>query len=153
MRNTFILLSILSVFVLATAAQTRKTGNNSDEQQLRAIEAETGKFERENDWSKMDLLADDWISLSATKVLSKKDFKENVKKNFASHGNAPSPYTIEKKNMQVYLFADTAVVTYIKEYRQTPDTTKFFDQDVTDVFTRTAKGWLWHFSKIAPVVS
>lgn len=152
MRNTFILLSISGMFALAAIAQAQKTSKSSDEQQLRAIEAETGNFERQNDWSKMDLLADDWVFTGATKVLSKKEFEENVKKNFESHGNAPSPYTIEKKNMQIYLFADTAVVTYIKEYRQTPDTTKFFDQDVTDVFTRTAKGWLWHFSKIAPAV-
>jgi peroxiredoxin len=152
MRNAFIPLSILSVFALAATAQTPKTSKSSDEQQLRAIEAETGEFERQNDWTKMDLLADDWISPVATKVFSKKDFEENVKKNFASHGNAPSPYTIEKKNMQVYLFADTAVVTYIKEYRQTLDTAKFVSQDVTDVFTRSSKGWLWHFSKIAPLI-
>jgi hypothetical protein len=46
-----------------------------------------------------------------------------VKQNFVTHGNGPNPYKIEKKNMRVDLFGDTAVVTYIKEYRQTVDTT------------------------------
>jgi hypothetical protein len=55
--------------------------------------------------------------------------------------------------MRVFIFADSAVVTHIEEYQQTPDTTKFFDQDVTDVFTRSPKGWLCHFSKTAPVVA
>ena len=55
--------------------------------------------------------------------------------------------------MQVYLFGDTAVVIYIKEYRQTPDTTEAFDEDITDVFTRGPKGWLWQFSKSSPVAT
>jgi hypothetical protein len=75
-----------------------------------------------------------------------------VKNNLVADGNAPSPYTIEKKSMQVYIFGDTAVVTYIKEYRQTPDTTKFFDEDDTDVFKRGPKGWLLQFSKISRAV-
>ena len=153
MRKSFLLLSAAGVLAVAVAAQSQKEAKTQDEQQLRKIEAEAGKFEQQNDSSKMDLLADDWISPGNAKVLSKKEFEENVKSNFAAHGNGPNPYTIEKKKLQVYLFADTAVVTYIKEYRQTPDTTKFFAQDVTDVFTRSLKGWLWHFSKAAPVAA
>jgi len=141
------------MLAVVAVAQSQKAGKTQDEQQLRTIEAETGKFEQQNDSSKMDLLADDWVFPGTAKVLSKKEFEDNVKSNFANHGNGPNPYPIGKKNMRVYLFADTAVVTYIKEYRQTPDTTKFFDQDVIDVFTRSSKGWLWHFSKIAPVAA
>ncbi len=76
-----------------------------------------------------------------------------MKDNFAAHGNGPSPYTIEKKEMQVYVFGDTSVVSYLKEYRQTPDTTKVFDEDVTDVFRRGPKGWLWQFSKSCPAAA
>jgi ketosteroid isomerase-like protein len=74
-----------------------------------------------------------------------------VKHNFEAHENGPSPYTLEKKNMKVHLFGDMAVVTYIKEYRQAPDTTKFFDEDDTDVFTRDASGWHLRLTKISPV--
>lgn len=52
--------------------------------------------------------------------------------------------------MQVHLFGDIAVVTYIKEYGQTADTLQFFDEDDTDVFKRSARGWLVQFSKNTP---
>lgn len=52
--------------------------------------------------------------------------------------------------MVVYRFGDTAVVTYIKEYRQTTDSAKFFDEHDTDVFKRGTTGWLLQFSKLSP---
>jgi hypothetical protein len=100
----------------------------------------------------MGALADDWVFISR-KVLSKSEFQQNVKSNFASHAKGPSPYTIEKKNMRVDLFGDTAVVTYIKEYRQRADTTKFFDEDDTDVFTRSSEGWRLRLTKASPIPS
>lgn len=63
------------------------------------------------------LLADDWVGIGK-RVLSKRDFEEAVKSNFIVHGSGRSPYTIQKKNMQVYLFGNTAGVTFIKEYRK-----------------------------------
>ncbi len=153
MRRAIVLFAAVGVLGIAAVAQNQKGANPRDEQQLRKIEATTGQFEQQNDSSKMDLLADDWVCANNGKVISKKQFTENVKGNFAAHGNGPSPYTIEKKDMQVYLFGDTAVVIYIKEYRQTPDTTKAFDEDITDVFTRGPKGWLWQFSKSSPVAT
>src|SRR5260370_32091329 len=98
----------------------------------------------------MGSLADDWVFLGAKKVLSKREFQENVKQNFVDHGNGPNPYTIEKKNMRVDLVGDTAVVTYIKEYRP-PGTTKFFDEDDTDVFTRDSHGWRLRLTESASV--
>jgi hypothetical protein len=100
----------------------------------------------------MRLFASDFVS-SGRNVMSKQQLEEAVKSNFVSHRNGPSPVTIEKKNMMIYLFGDTAVVTYIKEYRQTRDTTKFFDEDDTDVFKRGTKGWLLQFSKLSPVAN
>jgi hypothetical protein len=86
----------------------------------------------------MRLFASDFVS-AGRRVMSKQQLEDAVRSNFVDHGNGPSPVTIEKKNMAVYLFGDTAVVTYIKEYRQTRDTTKFVDEDITDVFKREAK--------------
>ena len=96
--------------------------------------------------------SDDWVC-TGSRALSKKEFIENVKRNLATHENGVNPYAIEKQNIQVHIFGDTAVVTYVKEYRQTPDTTKFFNEDDTDVFTRAANGWLLRFTKISPVES
>ncbi|MDQ6651779.1 MAG: nuclear transport factor 2 family protein [Acidobacteriota bacterium] len=95
-----------------------------------------------------DLIADDWVGLGA-KVLTKRDLQANVKQNFAAH-NGPNPYTIEKKDIRVDLFGDTAVVTHIKEYRQTPDTTKVYDEDNIDVFTRSSKSWRLRLTKVSP---
>jgi hypothetical protein len=132
---------------VASGSQTNQT---PDEQQLRAIESRTAKGEQQSDVSMMSLFAGDFI-FSGKRVLSKQQLEENLKNNLAAHGNGPSPYTIEKRNMVVYLFGDTAVVTYVKEYRQIPDTTKFFDEDDTDVFKRGSKCWLLQFSKSSPV--
>jgi hypothetical protein len=60
----------------------------------------------------MRLFASDFVS-AGRNVMSKQQLEEAVRANFVSHGNGPSPVTIEKKNMAVYLFGDTAVVTYI----------------------------------------
>jgi hypothetical protein len=131
---------LLGVFALG---QDRVTPKGQDEQTLRKIESETAQSEQANDASKMGALADDWVYLGR-KVLSKSEFQQNIKR------NGPSPYTIEKKNLRVDLFGDTAVVTYIKEYRQTADATKFFEEDDTDVFTRSTEGWRLRLTKVAP---
>ena len=125
---------------------------SSDEQALRKIEAETAKLEERNNAGLEKFLSDDWVC-AGSRALSKKQFIENVKRNFATHENGLNPYTIEKQNLKIHVFGDTAVVTYVKEYRQTPDTTKFFNEDDTDVFTRTPNGWLLRFTKISPVQS
>ena len=111
MRLSILLFSVVGVLGIATMARSQKSANPQDEQQLRKIEAVTAQFEQQNDSSKMDLLGDDWVSAGNGKVISEKQFEENVKGNFAAHGNGPNPYTIEKRDMQVYLLGDTAVVT------------------------------------------
>lgn len=144
---------VLSLGTLAVCATMTTPGTQSqDEQQLRNIEAQLAKFEQQNDVSMMSLTATNFVFVGK-KVISRKGLEEGVKHSFTAHGNGPNPYTIERKDMQVYLFGDTAVVTYVKEYRQTPDTSKFIYEDTTDVFKKDAKGWLWQFSKTSPVAS
>jgi len=145
-------LLVLGLLLAATVIQSQVTSVSSDEQALRKIEAETAKLEQQSDSGLEKFLSDDWVC-AGSRALSKRQFVENVKRNSATHENGVNPYTIEKQNIQVHIFGDTAVVTYVKEYRQTPDTTKFFNEDDTDVFTRTANGWLLRFTKISPVQS
>jgi len=145
-------LLVSGLLLAATVIQSQVTSVSSDEQALRKIEAETARLEQQNDSGLEKFLSDDWVC-AGSRALSKKQFIENVKRNSATHENGVNPYTIEKQNIQVHIFGDTAVVTYVKEYRQTPDTTKFFNEDDTDVFTRTASGWLLRFTKISPVQS
>jgi len=145
-------LTVSGLLVTLAFAQSQKQSRAQDEEALRKIESETANFEQQNDLTKMGVLADDWVSLmnGNRKVMSKAEFQQNVKHNFEAHDNGPSPYTIEKKNMRVDLFGETAVVTYIKEYRQTTDASKFFDEDDTDVFTRSSGGWRLRLTKISP---
>jgi ketosteroid isomerase-like protein len=117
--------------------------------ELRRIEAETARLEQQNDTTLAKFLADDWVCVGA-RTLSKKEFIESVKPNLDTHENGVNPYTIEKKQVKVHVFGDTAVVTLIKEYHQTSDTTKFFAEEGTDVFTRDASGWHLRFTKISP---
>jgi hypothetical protein len=150
MRGAVVLVGAVGLVAVATLIQSRAATKGQDEQELRKIESETARFEQRNEPSNMGSLADDWVWLGGKKVLSKREFQENVKQNFVEHGNGPNPYTIEKKNMRVDLFGDTAVVTYIKEYRQTADTTKGFSEDDTDVFTRDTRGWRLRLTKVSP---
>jgi hypothetical protein len=149
----FLLLAgTLTVVAVLKNGQPQQATQTQDEQELRQIEATTAKGEQQNDVSMMRLFASDFVS-AGRNVMSKQQLEDAVRSNFVDHGNGPSPVTIEKKNMAVYLFGDTAVVTYIKEYRQTRDTTKFVDEDITDVFKRGTKGWLLQFGRSSPVVN
>lgn len=150
MKKALVFFVLAGLFAMLAFARSQKESKPQDEQALRKIESETAQFEQQNDASKMGALADDWVCVveGGKKALSKAQFQQNVKHNFAEHDNGPSPYTIEKKDMRVDLFGDTAVVTYFKEYRQTPDATKFFDEDVTDVFTKSFSGWRLRFTKV-----
>jgi ketosteroid isomerase-like protein len=151
MQKASLFLLLLGIVALVPVESKSQGAQTQDEQQLREIESRTAKCKQQNDVSMMSLFAEDFV-VSGKKVSSKKQVEEAVRNNLAAHGNGPSPFTIEKRNMQVYIFGDTAVVTYIKEYRQTPDTTKFFDEDDTDVFKKGPKGWLLQFSKVSPAV-
>jgi hypothetical protein len=148
MRNVALLFVAMGVLTIGAFGQLQTSSKAQDETELRRIESESGNFEQQNDSKLTDLLADDWVLLGATKVLTKNELQANVKQNLAAH-NGPNPYTIEKNNMRVDLFGDTAVVTYIKEYRQTADTTKVYDQDNTEVFTRSSKGWRIQLTKVS----
>jgi hypothetical protein len=152
MRKLQVFLLLVGALTVVTSTSSPQATESQDEQELRRIEATTAQGEQQNDVSMMRLFAGDFVS-AGKNVMSKQQLEEAVRSNFASHGNGPSPVTIEKKNMVVYLFGDTAVVTYIKEYRQTRDITKFTDEDITDIFKRGTKGWLLQFSKFSPLLN
>jgi len=150
MKKVLVFLALAGLCAMLAFAKGQRAARTEDEQALRKIESETAQFEQQNDASKMGALADDWVCVvdGGKKALSKAEFRQNVKHNFEAQDHGPSPYTIEKKNIRVDLFGDTAVVTYIKEYRQIPDTTRFFAEDDTDVFTRSFGGWRLRFTKV-----
>jgi|SRR5215467_3398592 len=140
----------VATFVFAASSQAQ----TADEKELKRIELETARLEQQNDVGLGKYLADDWVCVGM-RNLSKTEFLQSVKHAreqnlFQLQGQTVNPYTIEKKNLEVRVFGDTAVVTYVKEYRQTPDISKFFQEDDTDVFTRDASGWHLHYTRIYP---
>jgi ketosteroid isomerase-like protein len=148
MRKASMSLLLLGTLVVVVAGNSPQTVKSQDEQQLRQIEATTAKCEQQNDASMMSLFADDFV-VSGKKVLSKQQVEEAVRNNLVAHGNGPSPYTIKKKNMQVYLFGDTAVVTYIRSIgrHQIPRSSS---TRMTPMSSEGSKGWLLQFSKVSP---
>jgi len=150
MRILLVVVAGVLFFAPSVRAQT------NDEEELARIEGQTSRLEQRNDTTLAKYLADDWVCVGA-RSLTKGQFIQNLQKNqsvrtfrFSWQEGAPDAPTIEKKHVQVRVFGDTAVVTYIKKYRQAPDTSKFFDEDDTDVFTRDASGWRLRFTKISP---
>jgi hypothetical protein len=126
---------LAGIFFSAPSVQAQ----TAEEKELRRIEVETARLEQQNDTALAKFLAEVCVG---ARTLSKREFIENVKRNLDTHENGVNPtYTIEKKQVKVHVFGNTAVVTLIKEYRQTPHMTKFFAEEDTDVFTRDASGW------------
>ena len=105
----------LIILVLVACGSGSSTGSQDtshaapDEAVLRLIEGETAHLEKTNDASIAKYLADDWVC-ACPRALSKKEFIANVKNNLDTHENGINPYIIEKRNMVVHLFGDTAVV-------------------------------------------
>jgi hypothetical protein len=148
MRPYSTLLVAVSFFVVPSV--NCQTAPGAAEQELLRIERETARLEQQNDVSLAKHLANDWVLVGPRRV-SKAEFIQNVKHHLLAQKNGINPYTIEKKNVEVHEFGGTAVVTYVKEYRQVRDSSKFFDEDDTDVFTRDASGWHLRFTKIGAV--
>ena len=146
----------IGIFAAAFIFAGSSLAQTADEKELKRIELETAHLEQQNDVGLGKYLADDWVCVGM-RNLSKTEFLQNVKHSREQNQfllqSQPdtNPYTVEKRNLQVRVFGDTAVVTYIKEYRQTPDPSKFFNEDDTDVFTRDASGWHLHYTRIYPV--
>lgn len=150
MRILLVVLAGVLFSVPSVRAQT------NDEEELARIEGQTSRLEQRNDTTLAKYLADDWVCFGA-RNLTKEQFIQNLQQNKSmrmlrfSYIPDISSSRIEKKNVQVRVFGDTAVVTYIKEYHQTSDPSKFFGEDDTDFFTRDASGWRLRFTKIAPI--
>jgi hypothetical protein len=148
------LLAVVVVGVLFPAPSVQTQIN--DKEELARIEGQTSRLEERNDTTLAKYLADDWACFGA-RNLTKEQFIQNLQQNKSmrmlrfSYTPETSSSRIEKKNVQVRVFGDTAVVTYIKEYHQTVDPSKFFGEDDTDFFMRDASGWRLRFTKISPI--
>jgi hypothetical protein len=101
----------MGLFLVPPSRKSQAAPPSADEQAFRVIATEIAELEQQNDSTFAKFFAKDRICLGPTRVLSKSEFVENVRLNFVTHERGVNPYTAEKKNMQVHVFGDTAVVT------------------------------------------
>jgi hypothetical protein len=75
--------------------------------------------------------------------LTKAKLVDGIRK---SQGQAP-PYTARETDMHVYTLGDTGIAIYVKEYMARENPNQVDDQDVTDVFVRSAGTWKLKISR------
>jgi ketosteroid isomerase-like protein len=161
MRRSGILVLALSVGLVTVSAvahnpsspkqaESKNAAKTQDEKNLEQIESDFSNSEEQNH-SLGDAIADDWVGLNSNgREISKAKFAEEMERNRVQH-NGPNPYTVQRKNMRIDLFGDTAVVTYVREYHQKKDDSKMHADDFTDVFTRMAGGWKLRFTRVVVI--
>jgi hypothetical protein len=79
--------------------------------------------------------------------LTKAKLVDGIRK---SQGQAP-PYTARETDMHVYVLGDTGIAIYVKEYIARENPNQIDDQDVTDVFVRSAGTWKLKISRASPL--
>jgi hypothetical protein len=137
---------------MATAAYSQKSAasasanevSQKDEQQIRQLEEEMLKGELNSDPVVFEkILTDDCLRLPAGPDLTKAKLVEGIRK---SQAEAP-PYTARETDMYVYMLGDTGIATYVKEYIARENPNQVDDQDVTDVFVKSAGTWKLKISR------
>jgi hypothetical protein len=150
MRNLALLAA--TFLIMATVASAQKSavsasGNEvaqKDEQQIRQLEEEMLNGEMNSDPVVFEkILTDDCLHLPAGPDLTKTKLIEAIRK---SQGQAP-PYTARETDMHVYMLGDTGIAIYVKEYMARENPSQADDQDVTDVFVRSAGTWKLKISR------
>jgi hypothetical protein len=137
---------------MATAAYPQKSAvpasanevSQKDEQQIRLIEEGMLNGEMNSDPVVFEkILTDDCLHLPAGPDLTKAKLVEGIRK---SQGQAPS-YTARETDMRVYMLGDIGIAIYVKEYMARENPSQADDQDVTDVFVRSAGIWKLKISR------
>jgi hypothetical protein len=143
---TFLIMAT-AAFSQSPAAAVSSSESQSDEQQIRQIEAEMLKGEMNSDPAIFEkILADDCVNWPAGPGLTKARLVEGIRK---AQGQAP-PYTASDEDMRVYMLGDTAIAMYVKEYAVRANPNQVDSQDLTDVFVRSAGTWKLKISRASP---
>ena len=150
MRSLALLAAIF--LTTATAAYSQKSAvppsanevSQKEEQEIRQLEQEMLNGEMNSDPLVFErILTDDCLHLPAGPDFTKAKLLEGIRK---SQGQAP-PYTARETDMHVYMLGDTGVAIYVKEYMARENPSQVDDQDVTDVFVRSAGAWKLKISR------
>lgn len=150
MRSLALLAAIF--LTTATAVYSQKSTvppsanevSQKEEQEIRQLEQEMLNGEMNSDPAVFEKsLTDDCLHLPAGPDLTKAKLVEGIRK---SQGQAP-PYTARETDMHVYILGDTGIAIYVKEYMARENASRADDEDVTDVFVRSAGTWKLKISR------
>jgi ketosteroid isomerase-like protein len=151
MRCT-ILLSIILLSPVAAFAQSQPTPHpsatvthqQSDTQAIEQIEADFLSSEKDTDPAVIDrVLTDDYVNLTPHGT---GPGKADLLKNFRAHAGQSPPYSVETKDMHIYILGDTAVAAYVKIYTA-KENGNVANEDATHIFTRTDGVWKLRISR------
>ena len=147
-----ILLSVILLSPVAAFAQGQPnpqpsataTRQQSDIQAIEQIEADFVSAEKETDPAIIDRgLANDYVNLTPHGI---GPGKADLLKNFRAHAGQAPPYSVETKDMHIYILGDTAVAAYVKIYTA-KENGNVAHEDTTHIFTRTNGVWKLRISR------
>jgi len=123
---------------------TTATRQQSDTQAIEQIEADFLSAEKETDPAIIDrVLADDYVNLTPHGI---GPGKAELLKNFRTHVGQAPPYSVENRDMHIYILGDTGVAACVKVYTA-KENGNIAHEDTTHIFTRTNGVWKLRISR------
>jgi ketosteroid isomerase-like protein len=120
------------------------TRQQADTQAIQQIEDDWLKGERTTDIAVLErVLSDDYVNLTPRGLGP--DKAEIIKHLQPSAGQAP-PYSLETRDLRIYILGDTAVAAYVKTYTAN-ENGNAFREDTTHIFTKVNGVWKLRISR------
>lgn len=135
------------------AATSGTETQHSDSESLIQIEKDLFKARWTSDPEVVEMVdkvfADDWVNLEPDRRgPGKPEMMELLHRLYRDKKALPKPYPdMQQRDLQVFLFGNTAVATYFYEDTAKPDQ---HPTDVTDVFVNDGGAWKLRLSRASP---
>jgi ketosteroid isomerase-like protein len=97
-------------------------------------------------------LSDDWVNISPT---GREGSKAGLVQHLRQHPGELPPFTGQQQDLQVYVFGNAGVATYVEELTAKPDQHLPWSKvqtDGTDVFVKESGTWKLRLSRGSPHV-
>ena len=96
-------------------------------------------------------LSDDWVNISPT---GREGSKAGIMQHLRQHPGELPPFTGQQQDLQVYVFGNTGVATYVEVFTANPDQHlpwgSKLQTDGTDVFVKDSGTWKLRLSRGSP---
>jgi hypothetical protein len=151
--NLIVIFTLTAVTVAQERPRSTSETQQSDTESLLRLERDLFKAHWTSDPEVVGLadqaLADDWVNLEPERRgPGKPEMMEFLRRLFPDKRTLPKPSPDKhQRDLQVFLFGNTAVATYFEEDAAKPDQHPL---DVTDVFVKNGGIWKLKLSKASP---